>query len=111
MTDFEISTAWDGAGLKVAGELDLATAPRLTEALLRAPATGEVSLDLSETSFLDSTGLHAILTFARSRNGSGPLVILNPSERVSRVLKMTQVDQHDAIQVRRTTDSSEGSAG
>jgi anti-anti-sigma factor len=101
MTDFEISPAPEGAGLKVSGELDLATAPRLTEALLSVPATGEVSLELSEISFLDSSGLSAILAFARSRNGGGPLVILNPSEPVARVLELTRIDQHEAIEIRR----------
>ena len=103
MTDFEISTAPDGAGLKVSGELDLSTAPRLTEALLSVPATGEFSLELSEISFLDSSGLSAILAFARSRNGSGPLVILNPSEPVARILEITRIDQHAAIEIRRAT--------
>jgi anti-sigma B factor antagonist len=104
MTDFEISTAADGAGLEVSGELDLATAPRLTDALLDLRARGEVSLELSEISFFDSSGLAAILAFAKSRNGSGPLVILNPSQPVARVLEMTRIDQHEAIEIRRATN-------
>jgi anti-anti-sigma factor len=111
MADFEISTTSDGAGLKASGELDLATAPRLTEALLRTPVRGEVSLDLSEISFLDSSGVHAILAFARSRNGSGQLVILNPSEPVARVLEIAGIDLHEGIEVRRATDPGQARAG
>jgi anti-anti-sigma factor len=110
MTDFEISTASDGAGLKVSGELDLATAPKLTEALLNAPGRGELSLDLSEISFLDSSGLNAILAFVRSRNGSGQLVIVNPSGPVARVLEIAGIEQHAAIEVRRTTDPRQAPA-
>jgi anti-anti-sigma factor len=46
-------------GLRLLGELDLASAPALQEALRRLPA--EVTLDLSELTFADSVGLQTIL--------------------------------------------------
>ena len=73
MSVFEISPLVNGKGLRLAGELDLAAAPRLTEALLDfASAEGEVHLDLTEVSFLDSSGLRVILALARSRRDKGP---------------------------------------
>jgi len=54
MSVFEISPLVNGKGLHLEGELDLAAAPRLTEALLDfASSEGEVHLDLTEVSFLD----------------------------------------------------------
>jgi ABC-type transporter Mla MlaB component len=47
--------------LRLIGELDLASAPALTEALTSIDGDGQLTLDLSELTFIDSTGLHAIL--------------------------------------------------
>ncbi|MCA1657123.1 MAG: STAS domain-containing protein, partial [Actinobacteria bacterium] len=50
----------DGAlGVVVVGELDLATAPELTQRLEEAGAAGgpPIELDLSGVSFIDATGL------------------------------------------------------
>jgi anti-sigma B factor antagonist len=101
MSDFEISRMQDGVGLKLVGELDLATTPELTKALLDAALSySPVRLDLSELTFLDSCGIHAILTHARSQNGHGPLVLLNPSTQVSRILDILGLDEHAGIEVR-----------
>ena len=93
----------DGVGLKLVGELDLATTPELTDALLdTSMSASPVSLDLSELTFVDSCGIHAILTLARSQNGRGPLVLLNPSAHVSRLFELLGLDEHDGIEVRHT---------
>lgn len=49
--------------LEVSGELDLASAGRLQAAIegLRSGETTGVTIDLSEVSFMDSTGLRALL--------------------------------------------------
>jgi anti-anti-sigma factor len=63
MTDaFEIATERDGDELRllVRGELDIATAPRLAAAMPDEQAPS-VLLDLSGVSFMDSTGLRAVL--------------------------------------------------
>ena len=61
--------------VSVAGELDLYTAPVLEEALeLNGDASGRVVVDLSECTFLDSTGL-AILVRADRRIGAALLVV------------------------------------
>ena len=65
MSEFRISRPNGGTGLKIVGELDVATAPRLTEAL-RDLQEGEVVLDLSELTFLDSCGTRALLELART---------------------------------------------
>jgi anti-sigma B factor antagonist len=50
--------------LLLAGELDLVAAPALEDAVasLCTDGASEVELDLGQLTFIDSTGLHAILT-------------------------------------------------
>jgi anti-sigma B factor antagonist len=100
MSVFEISQLDGGAGLRLSGELDLASAPRLKEALLfDVGHVAELTLDLTEVTFLDSSGWSAILECARSRNGDGRLVLVNPSNGVARALELMGLDEHPSIEV------------
>jgi anti-sigma B factor antagonist len=57
--------------IRIDGEIDLATAPSLQRALEAAGAEGgDVTIDLTRTTFLDSYGLSVLLRAAeRSRQG------------------------------------------
>jgi anti-sigma B factor antagonist len=84
----------DGGGvcLRLAGELDMSTAPQLNEVLDRLAAEGErrFLVDLSALTFCDSTGIAA---FVRGDNRAaadgGWLRISGASGRVARVLQVT----------------------
>ena len=103
MSIFEISPLEHGAGLKLSGELDLAAARQLREALLSdVPQEGELSLDLSELEFVDSSGVATILAYAGERNGNGSLVLLNATKPVTRVFELARLGQHPCIEVRRS---------
>jgi anti-sigma B factor antagonist len=54
------------AVVRVAGEIDIATTPRLRAALDQAAGAAplEVWVDLSDVGFMDSTGLNALLDLA-----------------------------------------------
>jgi anti-sigma B factor antagonist len=57
----------DGTVLRAQGEVDVMTAPKLSaeiDSLLRT-GRGDVIIDLTETTFLDSAGLHVLLNAAR----------------------------------------------
>jgi anti-sigma B factor antagonist len=86
-------------GLRLIGELDIATVPSLTEALASLSGDGPVTLDLSELTFMDSSGIHAILQFASSLDGEGPLTLAHPSENVSRLLEIVALDTHPGIRI------------
>ena len=83
--------------VSISGEVDLATAPALERTLRDAAdnQTGEVIVDLTCCSFLDSRGLTALLA-TRERlghsNRSLGLVLSNPS-----VLKIFQITGFDQI--------------
>jgi len=54
----------------------------------------EILLDLSELSFMDVSGLRAILDAARrSRREGTSLVIANPMPHIVRLLELTAIDQ------------------
>ena len=80
------------ACLRLAGELDLSTAPELNAAIDRLTAEGErhLLLDLSELTFCDSTGIAA---FVRGDNRAaadgGWLRVTGATGRVARVLQVT----------------------
>ena len=100
MHSFEISPLEDGTGLKLSGELDLAAAGRLREALsVDVRQEGELRLDLSELVLMDSSGVSTILAHARSRNGNGPLVLVNPSASVARVFELVHLEEHPGIEL------------
>jgi anti-sigma B factor antagonist len=67
--------------LTVRGELDIATAPRLTDAA-EAVLTGSPSalvVDLTRTAFLDSSGARALVSLARRAAAAGvPLHVVAP---------------------------------
>jgi anti-anti-sigma factor len=77
------------------------TTPKLTRALRDLSAADtSVILDLEELTFVDSAGLHAILSLARRV----PVVILNPTTGISRVFEILNLDEHVGIEVRRDTE-------
>jgi anti-sigma B factor antagonist len=92
----ELETARDGDGvvIRLSGELDIASSDDLGR-LIRDVEESDISrivIDLSDLSFVDSTGLQALLN-ARSR-GDGRITFL-PSrhEAVTRLLALTQTDE------------------
>ena len=65
-------TATDTTTLRVAGELDLFTAPELNAAL--RDARGDVVLDLRDVTFVDSTGLAVLVAHRRTCRTRGSVL-------------------------------------
>lgn len=74
----------------LAGEIDLYTAPRFHEVLLRGidERASRVIVDLSAVTFLDSTGLGVLVGGAKRLGASGPLQIVCGPGHVRRVLEI-----------------------
>ena len=106
MTPLQVSPIEGERGLRLAGELDLQTVALLNEALARLPNEGQARLDLSEVTFIDSTGLHAIDDFARGENGSGPLVLEGVSPLIEQVLTITKLTETGLLEIRTSRDGS-----
>jgi anti-sigma B factor antagonist len=90
------SSVCDGlAVVAVFGELDLATAPRLSQVLAEMAEPGRVILvDLSYTEFMDCAGSAPLIAAChRQRELGGDLIIDAAISAVSRVIERTELDQ------------------
>jgi anti-anti-sigma factor len=87
-------------GLQLIGELDMATVTQLETALEVVSDNGPVTLDLAQLTFIDSSGLYAIMEFARSRNGSGPLILASPTATARRAIAIAGLDGQPGVEVR-----------
>ncbi len=101
--DITIEDTEAGHVVRVSGELDLATAPQLSTVLLDAAgqSTLPVVLDLAGVTFIDSSALRTLVLAGRELADAGRKLQIGPrSDRVSKVLEMTQLDQYtEAFQV------------
>jgi anti-anti-sigma factor len=95
--EFEIVTEelQNGRLLRIVGEVDLATAPRLTEQVTREVENGDAGalvIDLSRVPFIDSSGVRALVEADRlGRAGGRPVALYGASDAVTRVLELVEV--------------------
>jgi anti-anti-sigma factor len=81
----------NGTTLTVRGEVDIATAKQLRDAVLRhLAAARSLSLDLEGVAFMDSSGLHALIECQRRAALLGhSLIIARAAPAVDRLLQVT----------------------
>jgi anti-sigma B factor antagonist len=82
--------------IAVRGEIDLFTAPDLKAMLLGAIDAGKtrVVVDLSETTFLDSTALGVLIgAIKRLRARDGALTLVNTDANTAKTFEITGLDQ------------------
>jgi len=91
--------------LTVSGEVDLATSPYLDAAIIAAldSGAGSIVVDLTEVSFMDSSGLGVIVRgLKRCREADKDLDLVITNERVLKVFGITGLDQvipiHDSLE-------------
>jgi anti-sigma B factor antagonist len=88
-------------GFRLEGELDMATADDLSQILREASTKGDpIVLDFAGVSFMDSSGLRALLEAAGLCSGKGVVVVLNPSTQVRRVLDISIPGGTPGLEVR-----------
>jgi anti-sigma B factor antagonist len=94
--DIVRETSEGSAVVRLAGELDLATATQAQTALEDAMrSSASVILDLSGLEFMDSSGLRVIIATDRSAKESGKrLRIVKGPETVQRVFELTGLEDH-----------------
>lgn len=98
-TPFEIESVneQDRALLKLSGELDIATVPRV-EAAVDATLTAEVrtlTVDMSRLGFVDSSGLRLFIVLdQRAADEGWELRLIRPPEQVLKVFRVSGVEEN-----------------
>ena len=82
------------AELVVSGEIDMACATEFLDAVRSIRADGPLCLRMTDVSFMDSSGIRALLTLARE---NGPVHILSPTPQVRRVIAILDVGPNAGI--------------
>jgi anti-sigma B factor antagonist len=80
----------------VTGEIDLFTAPELKSTLADALEAGHtrIVVDLTQTTFLDSTALGVLIgAVKRLRSQDGVLTIVNVDPNIAKTFEITGLDQ------------------
>lgn len=97
--ELAVDSADHGAGtiLSVRGELDIATAPLLRDAVDKAVASSPplVLIDLTALGFLDSTGCRELMRTAKAVESTGTTIaVVCPvtNRRVRRIVDFMQLD-------------------
>jgi stage II sporulation protein AA (anti-sigma F factor antagonist) len=82
--------------IRVSGEVDMACAPDLLGTIVSAdvPAGGNLILDLAGVSFMDSSGINALVAAHHKRAAEGvPMTIVGTRPIVLQVFKVSGVDR------------------
>jgi anti-sigma B factor antagonist len=82
----------DCAVLRIGGEVDVYTAPRLRERVIQLLASGvrHIIADLREVEFLDSTGLGALVgSLKRLREQDGSLKLVVAADKILMLFRLT----------------------
>ena len=90
---------------RLIGELDLATTDELLAAVgPAAEGGGDLRLDLSGLSFMDSSGLRALVQLAQTLVPPDGLVLMRPAEQVTRLFDLVQAERFPNVTVEPATD-------
>jgi anti-anti-sigma factor len=89
--NFSLAVERNGNGtvVRVTGEIDLATAPRLEECLLQLDGQ-PIAVDFSTVTFMDASGIRVLLT-AQQRAGNGAFTLRGVQPAQIRLLEITGV--------------------
>ena len=92
---FQIAPDSEGNVLRLSGELDIAGADALleqVESVAGRNGSPSVHVDLAELTFIDSSGIRALITASR-RIGGRKMILLSPTPSVAKILDIVRVDR------------------
>ena len=94
LLSLEIEAGTHGPTVRVAGEIDLATAPKLRACLESLADEAVVAVDLSGVAFVESSGIAVLIAEHKRRVVAGEqLVVTGSSPLTLRVFEAAGVDQ------------------
>ena len=95
-----LSVSTDSTGVHVlTGEIDAHTAPVFTARFDPLPATGVITLDMSGVTFMDSSGLRALVDLAGRAGAAGSSITVQaPSRSVAKIIEISGLT--DVVDIR-----------
>ncbi len=94
LLSLNIETGSHGKTIRVAGEIDLETAPELRRCFLSLAGDAVLTVDLAEVAFLDSTAISVLIAEHKRRVAAGEqLIVTGSSPMALRLFELTGVDQ------------------
>jgi anti-sigma B factor antagonist len=96
--DERFATATDQIGdvlvVSLSGELDMAAAPEVENAIERAQGGSPIIVDLRDLTFIDSTGIRVLLrVYDAGKDGHSSVSFIPGPSSVQRVLEIAGVDR------------------
>jgi anti-anti-sigma factor len=96
----EIATTDDPRGLRLTGEIDLATVDDLTAALEPLVREGgDITLDLAGVRFLGSSGVQVLIRALDTLDGRGRLLLARPGSSVRRIFEVMGLSRFENLEV------------
>jgi anti-anti-sigma factor len=93
---FRIAVDEGGRTIAISGEIDMATADEIVRAGIPISLSpGDLRLDLAETTFLDASGLRALVWLAHHVKVHGSLVLMHTTPTVRRLLDLSGIAEED----------------
>lgn len=92
----DIEESLNGRVVKLVGEVDVYTAPMLRDAIipLTIKKNSKLIVDMTEVSYIDSTGLGVfIAAFKSSHQHMGSLKLIGVTEKVERLFQITGLSE------------------
>jgi anti-anti-sigma factor len=100
-SSFRVSRVGADGRFKLSGELDLACSDGLAEVVSLAIEQGaDITLDMSDVRFIDSSGIRALLAISRQLHGRGRLILESAIPLVRRILDTAGADRFPDFEIR-----------
>lgn len=97
----EIAATDDPRGLRLAGEVDLASVNELASALEpHVRQGGDITIDLTGVRFMGSSGVQVLIRTLDSLEGRGRLVLAHPGGSVRRLIEVMGLERFENLEVR-----------
>jgi anti-sigma B factor antagonist len=97
--ELESRSSGDATIVVVRGEIDMATAPKVRDALndLVDAGASRIVVDCRGLDFLDSSGIGVLIAVRKRLGDEGALTLEAPQAHVRKVLELTGVNDHVEI--------------
>jgi anti-sigma B factor antagonist len=118
--DVSVEHGQDGVVVVCEGEVDIFTSPRFEEAIQEAMESGtqEVLIDMSKTSYCDSTGVQVMLSSLKYARERGMVLSIVTTPFIRRIFGITNIeslfnlyDNREAYELRERKDIQSGRGG